>query len=156
VGGHDEGWEMIGYWGMGGRRVDRVYGCHQRNCCGQGLRRVWATRGQWRARLGGVRWRSRDLVTHHELVFPTIVFDQSVESPRIPSHRIDIFDSSYHSAPYFTVMKNFKKSLVFSPFISCPSLIPLLSFVEKIQIPQKTNPLNNLQRPPLLPLPPLH
>jgi hypothetical protein len=60
--------------------------------------------------------------------------------------------------PLFTDMKNFKKSLVFSSLLSCPFLTPtpLPSFVQKTQILQKTNPLNRLQRPPLLPLPPLH
>lgn len=85
--------------------------------------------------------------------------------PFIPSHRIAF--ASIYSIPYlpaviisqpplFTDMKNFKKSLVFSTSFSCPSLTPLPSFVQKTQILQKTSPLNRLQHPPLLPLPPLH
>ena len=32
MGGHYEGWKVIGYWGMCGGRVDGVNGCHERNC----------------------------------------------------------------------------------------------------------------------------
>ena len=53
-----------------------------------------------------------------------------------------------------TDMKNFKKSLVFSPFPPNHLLISFYSFVPKTQILQKINPLNsprrNPQHPPLL------
>jgi hypothetical protein len=32
MGGHYEGWKVIGYWGMCGGRVDGINGCHERNC----------------------------------------------------------------------------------------------------------------------------
>jgi hypothetical protein len=127
-------------------------------CCGQGLRRVWATVGGVGA---GVMLAVTGLVTHHEV---RLRFSHDcLLRPFIPSHRI----ASIYSIPYlpaviisqpslFTDMKNFKKSLVSASSFSCPSLTPLPSFVQKTQILQKTSPLNRLQRPPLLPLPPLH
>ena len=32
MGGHYEGWKVIGYWGMCGGRVDGINGSHERNC----------------------------------------------------------------------------------------------------------------------------
>jgi len=50
-------------------------------------------------------------------------------------------------------MKNFKKSLVLSPFFHPTSLRHFLSFGLKTPVLQKTNLLNNLQRHPHLQLP---
>src|ERR1700761_4829570 len=56
-----------------------------------------------------------------------------------------------------TDMKNFKKSLVFSPFLPSPLLIYFPSFEGKTPILQKINPLNSPQRNPQPPPPlPLH
>lgn len=55
-----------------------------------------------------------------------------------------------------TNMKNFKKSLVSSPFPFSSLLISFPSFVVKTPILQKTNPLNNPQRHPQPPPPPRH
>lgn len=135
MGGHYEGWKVIGYWGMRRGRVDGVNGCHQRNCRLRTEGRIRRRRGAWSSQsvACGRFGRVTGLVTH-TIHIPTLVFEpgrfQSVPIPFHPRRnryirfRICFLSSTSTRPNFFTDMKNFKKSLVFAPFLSLILLSP--------------------------------